>query len=411
MIPNIQMLPMTSADMRTRKSRKPQHTWHTKQRPWQIQPVCIAPVIPGETLTNMLWKTRAVTKPIKNPLIGWWSEHYWFYVKHRQLAGSTDFQDMMLEYNKDMSAQHSAAVTEHYHEASSINWTDQCLKIVTEKWFRDEGEAWDTVKIGNLPVASVSRQNWMDSLVDTTLMPDGGDLDVPNTDATTAEGLSAQMQMYEFMRGMGYANMSYEDWLKTYGISVQRAEEPTKPELIRYSRDWQYPSNTVDPATGTPTSAVSWAISERADKRRLCKEPGFIFGVQIYRPKVYFGKQTSHLVDRLDDAFAWLPALMRDDYTTSLREFAADAAPLTANTTNGFWVDLRDLFIYGDQFINHAVTDTDYNAVALPTVALQHKYASATDADAMFASASPANTIETDGVCDLNFASHQQDMT
>ena len=34
----------------------------------------------------------------------------------------------------------------------------------------------------------------------------------------------------------------------SYGVRLSKAEDPTRPELLRYSRSWQYPSNTVDPA-------------------------------------------------------------------------------------------------------------------------------------------------------------------
>lgn len=394
--------------MSGRKSRNPQHSWHTKQRPWTIQPIAIAPVLPGESLKNMIYQCRAVTQPIKNPLIGWWLEHYWFYVKHRDLDTPVDFENMMLQYGYDMTSRKSASSAIYYHVGSSINWAELCLKRVTEEYFRDEGDAWNNVTIDGLPVAGVGRENWYDSLTDTTVMPDvaGG----VTGNAQSIESLDASYQQWEFMRANQLLDMSYEDWLSTYGIRKKQVEI-NKPELLRYSRDWQYPSNTVNASTGVPTSAVSWAVSERADKVRLFREPGFIFGVQVARPKVYFNKQKGSLVDWMDSAFNWLPAIMSDAPHTSLKEFAAASGPLQGNTTNGYWVDLRDLFIYGDQFVNFAVTETDYGAVALPTTALQKKYPSNADADALFQAAAPANHVRTDGVVNLNIASHQKDMT
>ena len=66
-----------------RVTRRPQHTFQLRHRPWEIQPFMLAPVLPGETMQNLLLQARVVTDPIKNPLIGWWCEHYVFYVKHR----------------------------------------------------------------------------------------------------------------------------------------------------------------------------------------------------------------------------------------------------------------------------------------------------------------------------------------
>ena len=68
-----------------------------------------------------------------------------------------------------------------------------------------------------------------------------------------------------------------------------------------------------------------------------------------------------------------------------------------------YWVDYRDLFIYGDQFANFDLqTSSDSNAVSLPSASLQKRYASATDADALFAAASPQNKIRQDGVVQLS---------
>lgn len=78
---------------------------------------------------------------------------------------------------------------------------------------------------------------------------------------------------------------------------------------------------------------------------------------------------------------------------------------------NGYWVDVRDLYLYGEQFVNFALTETDAGFVALPTAGLQKRFASATDADAMFAGASPANMIRQDGIMTFNIAGRQVDQT
>ena len=54
-----------------------------------------------------------------------------------------------------------------------------------------------------------------------------------------------------------------------------------KPELITYSKEWTYPSNTIDTTSGAARSAVSWAVQLKADKDRYFKEPGFLVGVCV----------------------------------------------------------------------------------------------------------------------------------
>jgi len=53
-----------------RKLRAPQHHWSLRHVPFALQPFCIAPVLPGETMKNALLQARAVTMPIKSPLVG-----------------------------------------------------------------------------------------------------------------------------------------------------------------------------------------------------------------------------------------------------------------------------------------------------------------------------------------------------
>ena len=104
------MVKLTSALARTgRKTRNPVYNWNIETMPWQIQPFCLAPVLPGETMKNIKFQARVVSDPIVNPLIGWHKEYYWFYVKLRDMTGKEDFEDMMLDINKDMGAYNEAA--------------------------------------------------------------------------------------------------------------------------------------------------------------------------------------------------------------------------------------------------------------------------------------------------------------
>lgn len=384
-----------------RKQRRPVHTFQVRHRPWQIQPMVIAPVLPGETLENALVQARVVTDPIANPLIGWWIEYYFFYVKHRDLDARDTLTSMMLT-DASTASLNSAALMETYHYASAIDWASLCLKRVVEEYFRDEGETWNADKIGNLPAASINQDSFWNSAVDdSTTPPAANDLQ----DAPDLTVMSAYQAQYDRMRQMRMTNMSYEDWLKTFGVrGVKESEDIHKPELLRYIRDWSYPSNTVNPTDGAPTSACSWAVAERFDKKRMFKEPGFIFGVTVARPKVYLKNQRGSGVHLLDNAMSWLPALLADEPYTSLKEIVASASiagPLGVATASGYWVDVRDLFVYGDQFVNFALTGTGDNAVALPTATMKKRFATATEADAMFKVSANGNLVRQDGVCNL----------
>lgn len=392
--------------------RNPEHRFELRARPFQITPFMIAPVLPGETMKNALLQARVVTDPIKNPLIGWWQEYYLFYVKHRDLADRDDLVSMMLEPDFDMSGHKTGATsTDMYTFKGSVDWVQMCYERVVEEYFRDEGEAWDSAKVGNYALASVQHKDWTDSLILDSAFDTGGS---PQDGTESLDDLNVMMQQWEFMRSMKMTDMSYEDYLRTYGVSIPKPEEMHRPELIRYVRDWTYPSNTIDPTDGSAASACSWAVAERADKDRLFKEPGFVFGVTVSRPKIYFSKTVGHAAGVMDNALAWLPAIMRDEVYTSLKKIAAGNVsgngPIPSLTSD-YWIDIRDLLIYGDQFVNFALTETNAGLAAVPTTGMVKKYVASADMDALFAGASPANQVRQDGVCRLSILGTQQDHT
>lgn len=399
------MVTVVEAPRTGRVMRRPQHTFQIRHRPFQIQPFLIAPVLPGETMRNLLVQARVVTDPIKNPLVGWWYELYVFYVKHRDLLIRDDVTRMVLE--PEYAIGHAVATNvRHYHLGSGIDWVQHCLDRVVDEYFRDEGEAVTIATIDTMPVAAVNSNGWWDSAVEVADL-DAGD---PTSSPDTQSELDTMRLQWEFMRANQLTKMDYEDFLATYGVRTQK-QELHKPELIRYVRDWTYPSNTVDAATGVPSSACSWAIAERADKDRFFAEPGFIFGCAVARPKVYLSKVYGAGVGMMNDAMSWLPAILREDVYTSLKKLAA-ASGRIAGATQEYVVDVRDLLIHGDQFVNFAVSATDASFVALPSADLGNKkYPSAADVDGLFAAASPANQVRADGIVTLAIHGTQVDHT
>lgn len=410
------MFQVTNSPQQKRHLRRPQHTFQLRHRPWQIQPFLLAPVLPGETMKNLLMQSRAVTDPIKNPLIGWWLEYYFFYVKISDLEDRDLLQTMFIQPGTDVSSLRSAAVVNQYHAASDgINYANLCLERVVDEYFRNEGESVTVATIDSLPLASVGKQSGLDSLINGDDFT-AADVTVDGTgDLKASEVESAMMQWALLKQYGGLQDISYEDFLRQYGIRGTAVKEVShKPELIRFVREWSYPSNTIDPTDGDPSSAVSWTVAERADKDRFFTEPGFVFGVTVARPKIYYKGQAGSLADYLQTAYNWLPAVLTNDWRTSYAQFVTDGTPPAGplqGATEDYWIDLRDLFMYGDQFLNFALSETDAGLVALPTAANLKRYASSTDADALFASASPANKIRQDGVTHLSILTRQMDMS
>lgn len=400
-----------------RTLRHPRHTFHLWTRPYQIQPFMIAPVLAGETMKNLLLQARVVTDPVANRLIGWWKEYYFFYVKAQHCASTPSQQDLI----RQMFVDPAADVAElfggwepgYYARGGSISWTARALVQVVEHFFRDEGQPYDLHMIGGMPAAQIVGNSWMDSLQPfTAILEDDPTLTVGEDDAITGSEVDKLMEQWTYLRDMNMTDMSYDDYLRSFGVKV-RAEDIGAPELLRYVREWQYPSNHIDPANGRASSAVTWSIQERADKDRFFREPGFIVGVSVVRPKQYSVTQRSALAHEMMGAYDWLPAILSADKNSSLRKLPV-AAPLLGDLTEvDLAYDLRDLFMYGDQFLNWQLSDAVPNPVAanlahLPWANGRSRYVAEAELVNLFASGD-ATKIEQDGVVSLSILGRQRD--
>lgn len=420
-----------------RINRSPQHPFYVTHRPFQLQPFFLAPVLPGETMKSLRLKSRAVTDPLKNGLIGWYLEYYFFYVKHRDLVGAlTDDNDdspayileqMMLDPAASTSALNisTTSLPKHYYHGNGIDW----LALIRNRlfdgtqgvnWFRTDSEANTVGIVENCHLIEVKGDSVLNSLIAEGTLDDALDVNVDadaNSTITVGEIKKAE-RLYDLMIENGLTDMDYEDYLATYGVRPRR-EDSHIPELVRYVREWTYPSNTIDPDTGAPVGAASWAITAGAQKPRFFKEPGFLVGFTCARPKTYFGNQKGTTSAYLNNAYNWLPALVNDPRASF--QLVPDGAYASfkwpgvfgdITDAAGAYFDTKDLFIYGEQFTNADLSGaipTDQNFVALPGADLSRRYVSSTDMDNLFKSASPLNKIRQDGIVSLTISGRQQD--
>ena len=402
---------LLSAPPTDRVGRYPSHSFQTKELPFTAQPFMLARVLPGETLKTLYFESRVITDPIKNPIVGWKKEYYWFYVRVSDLLLDA-VKDMFVDpTNAEIAGMDEAAnITRHYAAKGAINWTGKCLERVIDTYFRDDGEvAGDFVTAGGDYIVQIRQNSWLDSLTDKDLISEGDAI----AGATDAGDLDRLMDAFEMARSLGLANMSYEDFLRNQGINIPGAEE-NKPELLDRLGDWQYPSNTIDPATGAPSSAVSWVFRQTLKQPKNFKEPGFIIGISITRPKVYLGGLAGSYAGFAQRAWDWMPYYLMAMPEAALKQFAADTGPLGDRTTatDAYWVDNRDDLLYGDQFQNVFAFDPDladmtqgaFNMFALPGTDLKWKYPTEAMVKALYSDAATADkqTVRQDGICKLN---------
>ncbi|PZO60394.1 MAG: hypothetical protein DI635_15455 [Pseudoxanthomonas suwonensis] len=400
-----------------RVGRYPKHPFQINEVPYHVTPICLAPVLPGETLENLYFEARIVSDPVKNKLIGWKKEYYFFYVKVTDLLTDA-IRDMFVDPdNTDLSVSLGAPAhgTAFYQAKGGIDYMNRCLQRITAEYFRDEGEAWNKyVGWAGYPMCQIRDTFWMDSLTDKDLMPQGPDI----SEATTAGDLDRLMDAFEQLRSLGIANMTYEDFLRSYGISVPKKDE-NKPELLARFSDFQYPSNTVTQGTGAVTSALSWVFKNSERKPKFFREPGFIVGISITRPKLYFAGLAGSAASFMTRAWDWMPGYLSALPETSLKMFGLDAGPLGDRTVDAdaYWIDMRDVLMYGDQYqnivpFNPAVADNGaLNMVALPDASLNVKNPSLASIQQLFTTPAASYFVRSDGMVSLTIKGAQVDHT
>lgn len=294
--------------------------------------------------------------PIKGPISGWWLEYYFFYVKLRDMDARESIEDLLLNVNYDASALKTGVASAHWMEdVGTIPWVRMATKRIVEEYFRDENEVWNDRRddtVGGLPLAKHGLKNYMESLFRSDELPDSSVPVTGTPDGIDMNDFDVLYHKWIFAKAQKITDMDFEDYLASFGVNSARVHRD-RPELIRYVKEWKYPSNTIDSATGEPSSAVSWSIAERADKDRYFLEPGFVIGLTIARPKLYLEISMPNGLGLLDTAMSWLPAMMAGAPQMSLREYAENTGPLrslypTGGAAHGYVVDIRDLFVYGD---------------------------------------------------------------
>lgn len=404
----------------SRKTRSPRHTFQVKALPFVAQPIMLARVLPGETMSNLYMESRVITDPIRNPIIGWKQEYFFFYVRVSDLLLDS-VKDMFVDpTNAEISGLDEAANVNHtYCAKGAIDWVAKCMERIVYFHFRDEGEdASDFVNSDGEYFVPIRQNSFLDSLTDKDQLPEGAAI----AGATDMGDLDRLMDAFDMARALGMANMSYEDFLRSYGIKVPEGQEG-QPELLAHFGDWQYPSNTIGTSgddLGVPSSAVSWVFKNGAKDPKFFAEPGFVVGISVTRPKVYFSGLAGLNAGFAQRAWDWMPNYLWSIPEASLKSFAAGTGPLGDRTTDTdvYWIDMRDELLYGDQFQNVVdfnvvpASDGTYNMLGQPFTSLRWKYPSETGCKSFFTdSAGTAWNVRQDGYVGLSIRGMQHDVT
>lgn len=405
-----------------RRGRSPQHKFALKMLPYEIQPFAIAPVLPGESVKSCMLQAQCWSDPLATGLknLGWWLQFNLFYVRHRDLpeAQRAVLANMLLVPGTDVSALQAGAQSYPYYTFDGgIKWSELLLQHVVSEYFRDEGEDYNVATgPSGLPMAKIYGRGSSDGSDKLTLESDYEDrrVDLIQAGHLYADQMGPAFQHWQALQDAGLTQMDYQDFMRTYGSAVR--EDENSPNLHRAEdlwshREFTYPTNTVEPTTGVPAVAVGWRVQKNGGKRIFCDEPGFIFGVTYARPKVYLRKQKGSLAGIMQHVNAWLPAVLNDQRDLGHILHDGDEGPFPGIFSNpadpeGYWLDVRDLLLYGDQYVNYDPA-TDPAFLDLPDVNANRRYAASAAIAKFFKTQDGSARFLMDGLLSLDILGRQ----
>lgn len=397
----------------------------------EITPFMIAPVLPNETLDNLLFQVDAYSDPIVNRVIGWHANYQFYYVPMMALTnydlsrGNLDAETVAKMHTTVGSAGDigtavgvTSAVDETlYQFKGAFDWLKECLTVIINQFYRSEDDRGDySVASGmEYPIAYINQRHAFHSLKEESAT--GDDAELPGVDEVEdldiLSGFSTHQTQWEIMRDSGQEDLSYDDYLRAQGVRLgpdqKRAavgDENTiapEAELLRFVRKWVKPVNAVDPTDGSVANAIRWNCSERADKKRYFKEPGFLIGVAVTTPKLYLGNQKGTLTGLLTQAEHWLPKVLQTYGYTSVREVldSVTDGPLI-NQDEDYWLDMADLFNYGEQFVNWTLAAANHGLAIPDGNPLNKLYLSEAEIKSLFVDSTNDQHIYQDGTVHLD---------
>ena len=123
----------------------------------------------------------------------------------------------------------------------------------------------------------------------------------------------------------------------------------------------------------------------------------------MVRPKVFYKNQQGLFAAMMQTRDAWFPPnLDGREYEPHL--LIDDlVGPLAATMAEDYYVDLRDLLNYGEQFVNYAPAAASAPVATLPEADAERHYPTAADAMAVFSDTNDGR-LRADGIVSLSIA-------
>lgn len=402
---------ITPGQTRKRMDRRPNFPIAGTLKPFGLYPLMCHPVLPGETIENFNSKIRVLSKPIKHPLAGAWLETWLVYVKFTDLDRSLG--EMFISDNVATIGYTASADNERYFvKAGQIDWLRLCTERFHEAYFRDQDEP--LRKIDGVPKVKLNAVSWYQNMI---FKPTEHDAALPTQTGEVMEHLTG----YQMMQQMSMSELSYEKYLEQFGVS-SIATNLGDPEILRYTRSWTVPNNTVEPSTGLPSSAWIWSDEIKMDKAKRFSEPGFVLHFASVRPKMFQANLGASMVGNLWGFSDWFPVYNLEDPSGGIKDLKGDDAVFDGaggTSAEDLIYDHRDLLSHGEQFINNTHNPYDLPLSTGLNVAasndypdLRGHYANSVDIDALFLGDSgDEKKLFYEGISSARIRGHIKDTT
>ncbi len=351
----------TNATAGRRGERRPVFRASVELEPWEITPFMCFPLLPGETLHNILVDGRFLLNGCVSPLYPWYLDVQIFAVKLSDL--DIDFEQILLQ-----SAQ-----------AGPSSLVDSAAKPMV-------GEAVGGISISNLVYKRIVDQFWKTDnvLPNSTINTDLKIAPVKwrGSHATLVEGETEKLMLRpdeitsdELKFDLLDADPTWTDVLRQYGVKVSQGEAGV-PERIMWESIAKHPVFVQSDAADTIVTRyqVLWSVREARLTGKgqgiFAKEPMAIMGLVTIRPEIIEGnKRFMQINDLTDRERWWAPPFNTMDAVQNLLQ-----EPGSGITAGHAWVDAAA----GTTFINaldywfmgESFTNMDWNAATPPDAQL-----------------------------------------
>lgn len=334
---------------RTRKKRSPSFPIAGTMKPMGLYPMWATVVLPGETLNSAEMKYRLISMPVKHPLVGATFETWLVFVSLTDIDAA--LAQMFISEGQPTTGFTAAADRPRFFTKSGqIDYLKLAVDRVVDAYFRDEGET-TARTIDGVPKVKRSAYDWAQNLM---FKPD--DLDASYLPSALPE--DGTLTPLEIMKLAGMSEITYEKYLMQYGVAKKTAmAEARQPEILRYTRDWTVPTNSIDPASGKPSSAWAWGATVKSEKAKRFDEAGFVIQLGCVRPKFFDSTLRASMIGELWGFADFFPVYNLDDPAGGLKLLednhkVLDLSKLTDPDLTPLMYDHRDLLSHGEQFVN-----------------------------------------------------------